>query len=204
MTFVLIFITAVLSATALKNNKLFERMALIPYRVVHRKEWYRVISYGFVHGDYMHLIVNMLVLLSFGPYLEQLFKTYEYAGTLSNEYLSFALLYFGGLIVSVIPDLIRKRNNPQYSSIGASGAVSAVIFASVFFNPLGKIYLMGIIPLPGILFALLYIGYEQYMNRRQSDRINHEAHLCGAIFGFIYPLLIDLSLWRVFTENLTK
>ena len=85
MTFVLIFITAVLSATALKNNKLFERMALIPYRVVHRKEWYRVISYGFVHGDYMHLIVNMLVLLSFGPYLEQLFKTYEYAGTLSNE-----------------------------------------------------------------------------------------------------------------------
>ena len=58
--------------------------------------------------------------------------------------------------------------------------------------------------LPGILFALLYIGYEQYMNRRQSDRINHEAHLCGAIFGFIYPLLIDLSLWRVFTENLTK
>lgn len=204
MTFILIFLTVIVSISAFNNRKLFDRLALVPYRVVHRREWYRVITYGFVHGDYMHLIVNMLVLLSFGQFLERLFKSYEHAGTISNGYLSYGLLYLGGLFVSVLPDLIRRRNDPGYAAIGASGAVSAVIFASIFFNPWSKIYFFGILPIPGIIFGVLYVGYEHYLSRRQGDHINHRAHIFGALFGLIYPVLMEPSLWNVFFEKLTK
>ena len=97
-----------------------------------------------------------------------------------------------------------SRNNPRYASIGASGAVSAVVFASIFFNPWSKIYLLGVIPIPGIIFGLLYIGYSSYMGRRQGDRINHFAHLFGALFGFLFPLLMNPSFFSVFWDNLTK
>ena len=202
MTYILIFITAIVSIAAFNNRQLFDRLAFVPYRVVHRREWYRAVSYGFVHGDYMHLIVNMLVLLSFGQFLEQLFKAYQQAGTIFSGYLSYGLLYFGGLLFSVLPDLVRRRNDPQYASIGASGAVSAVIFTSIFFNPRSKIYFFGILPIPGILFGILYVGYEQYMSRRPGDHINHNAHLFGALFGFVFPLLMEPSLWHVFVKNL--
>lgn len=204
MTYILIFITAIVSIAAFNNRQLFDRLALVPYRIVHRREWYRAVSYGFVHGDYMHLIVNMLVLLSFGQFLEQLFKAYQQAGTIFSGYLSYGLLYFGGLLFSVLPDLVRRRNDPQYASIGASGAVSAVIFTSIFFNPWSKIYFFGILPIPGILFGILYVGYEQYMSRRPGDHINHNAHLFGALFGFVFPLLMEPSLWHVFVKNLTR
>ena len=144
----------------------------------------------------------MLVLLSFGQFLEQLFKAYQQAGTIFSGYLSYGLLYFGGLLFSVLPDLVRRRNDPQYASIGASGAVSAVIFTSIFFNPWSKIYFFGILPIPGILFGILYVGYEQYMSRRPGDHINHNAHLFGALFGFVFPLLMEPSLWHVFVKNL--
>ena len=204
MTYILIFITAIVSIAAFNNRQLFDRLACVPYRAVHRREWYRAVSYGFVHGDYMHLIVNMLVLLSFGQFLEQLFKAYQQAGTIFSGYLSYGLLYFGGLLFSVLPDLVRRRNDPQYASIGASGAVSAVIFTSIFFNPWSKIYFFGILPIPGILFGILYVGYEQYMSRRPGDHINHNAHLFGALFGFVFPLLMEPSLWHVFVKNLTS
>ena len=204
MTYILIFITAIVSIAAFNNRQLFDRLSFVPYRVVHRREWYRAVSYGFVHGDYMHLIVNMLVLLSFGQFLEQLFKAYQQAGTIFSGYLSYGLLYFGGLLFSVLPDLVRRRNDPQYASIGASGAVSAVIFTSIFFNPWSKIYFFGILPIPGILFGILYVGYEQYMSRRPGDHINHNAHLFGALFGFVFPLLMEPSLWHVFVKNLTS
>ena len=102
----------------------------------------------------------------------------------------------------MLPDLVRRRNDPQYASIGASGAVSAVIFTSIFFNPWSKIYFFGILPIPGILFGILYVGYEQYMSRRPGDHINHNAHLFGALFGFVFPLLMEPSLWHVFVKNL--
>ena len=106
--------------------------------------------------------------------------------------------------LAFVPDLVRRRNDPQYASIGASGAVSAVIFTSIFFNPWSKIYFFGILPIPGILFGILYVGYEQYMSRRPGDHINHNAHLFGALFGFVFPLLMEPSLWHVFVKNLTS
>lgn len=205
MTYIVIFLTAIVSVACFRNRALFDRLALVPYRVAHDRQWYRVLTYGFVHGDYMHLIVNMLVLLSFGQFLERLFRGYEQAGTIPSGFLIYGLLYVGGLVVSVVPDLIRRRNDPRYASVGASGAVSAVVFASIFFNPWNKIYFFGILPIPGILFGVLYLAYEQYAGRKQRhDGINHDAHIYGALFGFVFPLLVEPSLWHVFIRNLTQ
>ena len=179
MTFILIFLTAVVSVVCFGNRRWFDSLAMIPYRVAHDRQWYRAVTYGFVHADYMHLIVNMFVLLSFGQYLER-------------------------LIASVASDMARHRNDPRYVSIGASGAVSAVVFASIFFNPWSKIYFFGILPIPGILFGALYVGYEQYLSRRGGDNVNHNAHLWGALYGFVFPLLLEPSLWHAFIRNLTQ
>lgn len=202
MTFILIFITAVVSISCFRNQPLFEKLALIPYRVTHHREWYRVLSHVFVHGDYIHLAVNLLVLLSFGGYLERILKAYQQMGQISNSYLTYLLLYFGGTIAASVHDLITRRDDPYYSSIGASGAVSAVIFTTIFFNPWNKLYLFGILPIPGIVFGLMYVIYSHYMGQRGGDGINHYAHLYGALFGFVFPLLIDPHSITVFWNNL--
>ena len=188
MTYIIVFLTVIVSIAALRNRTLFDRLSLVPYRVVHDRQWWRVITHGFVHGDYVHLAVNMFVLLSFGQFIERFFGAYQQIGLVSNGDLWYLLLYFGGMVAASVYDLIRYRNNPRYASIGASGAVSAVVFASIFFNPWSKIY----------------IGYSSYMGRRQGDRINHFAHLFGALFGFLFPLLMNPSFFSVFWDNLTK
>lgn len=202
MTYILIFITAIVSILCFNNRQLASRLSLDPYMVVHRHQWYRVITHGFVHADYTHLLVNMFVLWSFGSAIERIFKTQEFAGMISSGYLTYALLYFGALVVSSLLDVYKYRNNPHYSSIGASGAVSAVVFTSIFFNPLGMIYFFAVIPIPGILFGVLYLFYENYAARRQGDNINHYAHIVGAVYGFIFPLLISFSLINVFLNGL--
>lgn len=206
MTYILIFITVVVSVVCFRNRAWFERLALKPYRIVHNREWYRTVSHLFVHGDYTHLLVNMVVLLSFGSQLERIFKAYEQMGGIWSGYLAYLLLYFGAGIIASLYDIIARRNDPRYVSIGASGAVSAVIFASIFYNPWNKLYLMGIVPLPGILFGLLYLVYCQYMGRRgeqTGDRINHRAHLYGSLFGFLFPVLMDPGSLAIFWRNLT-
>ena len=144
----------------------------------------------------------MVVQLSLGPFIEQFFDAYTQIGLISNGDAWYLLLYFGGMICASIYDLVRYRNNPAYASIGASGAVAAVVFTSIFFNPWGKLYLLGIIPIPGIIFGLLYIGYSSYMGRRQGERINHFAHLFGALYGFLFPLLMDTNFFSLFWQNL--
>lgn len=203
MTYIIIFITVIISIFGFNNREWFEKLALEPYRVVHQREWYRVITHVFLHGDSIHLAVNMFVLLSFGSHLERLLKAYQYMGAIHNSYLTYMFLYFGGTIAASIYDLITQRNHPQYRSIGASGAVSAVIFTTIFFNPWNKLYLFGILPIPGIVFAILYLLYSQYMGRRDSGPINHYAHLYGALYGFLFPILTIPQSIMIFWKNLT-
>lgn len=203
MTYLIVFLTAIFSIAAFRNHSLWERFALIPYRVVHERQWWRIFTHGFIHADYVHLLVNMFVLLSFGQYLERTFASMHQIGMISSGDGWFLLLYFGGMVAASLRDVMVQRNNPRFVSIGASGAVSAVVFASIFFNPWSKIYLFALIPIPGIIFGALYVAYSQWMGSRQSDSINHYAHLYGALFGFLFPLLMDSSLLSVFLENLT-
>lgn len=195
VTYMLIAATVAVSYFCFNNRVLFEKLAFVPYRIVRSKQWYRLVTHGFVHADGMHLLVNMFTFWSFGIYIERLFQQLGYG------IFYFLSLYFGGMIVASLYDLIKRYRDPGFCSIGASGAVSAVLFTAIFFDPWSKILLFAIIPIPGIIFGVLYLIYCQYMARRSTDRINHYAHFYGAVFGFVFPLLIDPTLIRFFISR---
>ncbi len=202
MTIIIIIATAIVSFLAFNNSAIMNRLLLSPYQVVHKKEWHRVITHAFVHGDYVHLIVNMIVLLSFGLGVEKIFNELFRLEIIRNVTVHFLTLYFGGVIISCLSTLRKHKHNFYYQGVGASGAVSAIVFTSIFFRPLDKLYIMGILPVPAIAFGVGYLIYSQYMSRKGGDNINHDAHFVGAVFGFIYPLLIDPKLFKVFLNGL--
>lgn len=195
ITYILIGVTVVVSYLCFNNSDLFRKLAFIPYLTVRKNEWYRLVTHGFVHADTVHLLVNMFTFWSFGTYMESAFKALGF-GTVG--YLG---LYFGGMIAASLHDLFKYRNDPGFVSIGASGAVSAVLFASIFFDPWSKILLFAIIPIPGILFGVLYLAYCQYMGRRAGDHINHNAHFYGALFGFLFPAILRPGLIPYFLSH---
>lgn len=195
LTYIIIAVTVAVSFACFNNGQLFDKLSLKPYRVVHAREWYRVISHGFVHADWVHLFVNMFTFWSFGQYIESAF---QYLGF---GQWSFLVLYFGAMIVASVSDLIRFRNAAWYTSIGASGAVSAVLFTAILLNPWDKILLFAVIPIPGILFGVLYLAYCQYMARQGGDNINHNAHFYGAVFGLVFPILLEPQLFRMFLSH---
>lgn len=195
ITYLIIGITVAVSFLCFSNPALFRKLALTPYDVVRDKEYYRLITHAFVHADSMHLLVNMFTLWSFGTYMEQLFARVGFGAS------GYLLLYFGGMLAASIPDVVRRHQDPFYSSIGASGAVSAVLFAAIFFDPWSSILLFAVIPIPGIVFGVLYLVYCQYMARRGGDNINHSAHFYGAVFGFLLPLVLRPSLFHFFLSH---
>jgi len=201
MTLTIIVFTAIVSIFCFQNEAWFMRLLLNPYDTWHRKEWWRMVSHGFIHADWIHLFVNMFVLYSFGRAAERYFGELASMGYLRFPYMHYLLVYFGGMVVSSLPSMIKHRNDPNYNSVGASGAVSAILFVCIFFSPLQNLYLY-FIPMPGILFGVLYVIYSQVMARRAKDHVNHEAHLTGALFGFIYPIIIKPDLIRVFLGQL--
>jgi membrane associated rhomboid family serine protease len=194
MTLIIVIVTSVISILAFYSENLMSRLIFNPYQVVHRKEWWRLLSHGFLHADWVHLIVNMIVLYSFGRNVESWINQLRIEDYIKSPILTYSLLYFGGIIISTVPTLIKQRNNYMYNSVGASGAVSAVVFTSIFFSPMDKIYFFGAIPIPGIIFAVIYLIYSSYMSRRGKDNINHDAHFAGAVFGFIFPVFIDFDM----------
>lgn len=202
MTYIIIAITAIVSFAAFGNSILFQLLLLNPYIVFKRNEWYRLISHAFVHANFLHLFVNMIVLLSFGRYVESILQQLQSIGSIGMHQVHFLILYLGAAIVSSLTTLRKHKNDPYYQSVGASGAVSAIVFFSIFFSPLEKLYLMAIIPIPGIVFAIAYLFYSNYMSRKGGDNINHDAHFVGAVFGFIYPILIDPKLFFFFLKQL--
>lgn len=196
ITYILIGVTSILSYICFSNRELFMKLAFQPYMIVRQRQWYRFISHGFIHADAGHLLVNMFTFWSFGVVIE---KTFRYMGA---SPLAFLLLYFGGMIVASLYDFIKRRDDYYYVSIGASGAVSAVLFSYILFHPLGLIYFFAVLPVPAVLFGVLYLWYCQYMAKRANDNINHHAHLYGAIFGFLFPLLIEPRLIIAFVNQL--
>lgn len=195
-TMLLCLFTIGTSIWAFYDRQLMNKLMLSPYAVVHRNEWYRVITHAFIHADWMHLIFNMIALWSFGEAVQYYFRLLT-----PVPHIHFYIMYFLAIIVATVPDLIKHRNNISYFSLGASGAVSAVIFSVIFFNPWHSI-LIFFIPCPGIIFGVAYLIYSNYMAKRGGDMINHSAHFYGAVLGFIYPLLIDPSSIQHFIYQL--
>jgi membrane associated rhomboid family serine protease len=204
MTIILVILTAAISILAFYRPELYPKLQFNAFQIWHRKEWYRMISHGFIHADWMHLIINMLVLLSFGTAVEDYFGQLESGGIIHYARLYYLLLYIGGIVISSLWTLFKQRDNQGYNAVGASGAVSAVVFTTIFFAPLQKILFYMVIPVPGIVFGMLYLIYSQYMARRSSDNINHDAHFIGAVFGFLFPLCMDFHLIDYFLSQITN
>ena len=143
----------------------------------------------------------MLVLYSFGNYIEEVFSQLEETGVIFSGPFFFILLYVFSIALASVSSITRNRNNEGYSAVGASGAVSAIVFTYIFFAPLDKIYFYMVLPIPSILFGILYLAYSTYMSRRGRDNINHSAHFWGAVVGFVFPILLEPNLFRIFLEN---
>jgi membrane associated rhomboid family serine protease len=202
ITLIIVILTSLISIAAFRRRELFYRLDLCPARMVQKKEYYRIFSHAFLHADYVHLGINMLVLYSFGNYIEQVFGQLEEAGVIFSGSFFFILLYVASIALASVSTIIRYRDNEAYSAVGASGAVSAVVFTYIFFAPLEKIYFYLVLPIPGIFFGVLYLAYSSYMSRRSKDNINHAAHFWGAVVGFLFPILLEPKLFLVFLENL--
>jgi membrane associated rhomboid family serine protease len=202
VTIIIVVVTSIISFVAFQNPALMSRYDFSPYRIAERKEYYRFVSHAFLHADWTHLLINMIVLFSFGVYVEKEFSYLENSGQIKSGMFSFLFLYFSSVIISSLTTFVKKMKDPYYIAVGASGAVSAVLFTSIFFSPLEKILLYGILPMPGIVFGILYLAYSTYMGRKEKDHINHDAHLWGAIYGIVFPLFLDPSLIHRFISQL--
>jgi len=196
LTYLIIGITSIVSYVCFGRQDLVNKLSFNSYAIFKRKEWFRLITHGFVHADMTHLLINMFTFWSFGTYIESVFLQLGFGRW------GFLGLYFGGMIFSSLYDLVKYRDNIYYQSIGASGAVSAVLFSSILFAPWSKILLFAIIHIPGIVFGVLYLIYCQYMAKRSSDNVNHNAHFYGALFGLLFPALLHPPLIKSFTEQL--
>lgn len=185
VNWILLVVTCIVSVFAFQNRDWFSRLMFNAYDVAHRKQYYRLFSHGLVHGGWMHLFVNMLVLYSFGQVVEVYYSNYAIGG-----WISYLLLYLLALPVSSLISLRKHKDNPNYNAVGASGAVSAVLFSFIFLDPWHKLYIFFALPIPGIVFGAVYLWYSYRMSGAEQDGIGHEAHLSGAVFGIIYTALL--------------
>jgi membrane associated rhomboid family serine protease len=195
-TLIIIFATCAISFSAFKNEKLMSDLILWPPAISRGKQYYRLLTYGFIHADGQHLLFNMITLFFFGRLIEPFMSAYIGA-------LGYVAFYLSAILVSILPTYIRNVSNPAYRSLGASGAVSAVLFAFILREPWMTIYVF-FIPCPAILYAVFYIGYSIYMDRQQQDNINHSAHLWGAAYGWLFMLTMEPRLISVFLEQLAQ
>lgn len=194
-TLILIALTSLVSFLAFNNPKLIGALILWPPAVVRDNDYYRLLSYGLVHANFQHLLFNMITLFFFGTATESFYQA------ILGDY-GFAFFYVLGLLVSILPTYLRNRNNAEYRSLGASGAVSAVLFAFILLQPWATIYVY-VLPVPAIIYAVLYLGYTIYMDRQSADRVNHSAHLWGALYGMAFTVAIRPSVLQSFLAQLT-
>jgi len=178
--------TVIISIMAFNNNDLFRKLLFNAYLIKNKKQWYRFFSYALVHSGWMHLIINMYVLWSFGDIVEYVLK--NNFGT--KGILYYALLYVGGIIFSTLFDFKKHKDDPNYNAVRASGAVSAVVFASILLYPSGSIFIFPIpFPLPSWVFGIAYLIYSAYMGKKGQDNIGHNTHFWGAVFGIIFTVI---------------
>jgi membrane associated rhomboid family serine protease len=198
MILLIVVITSLISVFAFSNHRVVDELSLKPVLVYHRFHIHRIFTHSFIHADWAHLIVNMYVLYIFGEVCMNNFSLYF--GDKAGFY--FLELYFFSLAFSSVYSIIKYKNNPNYSAVGASGAVMAVVFTTIFFDPWNKLWFFGVVPVPGIVFGLLYLGYSMYMGNRNKDNIGHDAHFFGALFGLIFPVIVEPQLLNLFADKL--
>ena len=200
ITYIIIAATTVISLYAFQSPVAMSSMMMNPYYTHRRQQYYRFITSGFIHKDHMHLLWNMFSFYFFGTAIEREFHAlFGQAGP-----LYFIALYVLAIVVSDVPTYFKHKGNPGYNSLGASGGVSAVIFAFIIFEPLSDICIYFALCMPGFILGALYIIFSWYQGRKSADNINHDAHLYGALFGFIFCVIVAPSSIGNFLEEVTS
>ena len=191
---IIIGVTCLISWIGFKDRAFLDRWLLNPYNARRKQHYLPYLTYGFVHADFTHLLFNMFTLFFFGQVMEQFFKPY-FGG------FGYYIFYLGGIIISILPSALPNHSNPRYSTLGASGAVSAVLFAYILMQPWSLIYIY-FIPVPAILYAVFYIAYSIYLDKKGGDNVNHSAHLWGAAYGVAFTVLVEPSVASEFFSRL--
>ena len=194
-TLFIIIITVVVSLLAWQSPQLMQRLIFYP-PAVQRGQVDRFVTHGFIHADGAHLLFNMITLFFFGNIIESFYRQFFYD-------MGFVLFYLGGLIVAILPSYLKHRHDVHWASLGASGAVSAVLFAYILFQPWNLIFVF-FIPVPAIIFAVLYVAYSIWSGKRGNSNINHSAHLWGAAYGVVVTILLEPRVIPHFLNQLTK
>ena len=192
----ILVVTVIASYQAIKRPALKEQLLYHPYRVRAFNEWHRVVTHAFVHADLTHLLLNAFVLFQFGARLEGLMQQ-----TLGAVF--FPLLYFGGIAFAAIPGMIRHHDNPSYRSLGASGAVSAVLISYILNFPTVELLLFFVVPLPAFVVGILFFVFEHQMDKRATGHIAHDAHLWGGLYGLFFTVVTSPQVMPAFVAALS-
>lgn len=196
LTFLIIAVTVLVSWLAFERPRLLDRLILWPPAIDKKRQYDRLVTHGFIHADWQHLLFNMITLFFFGRTIEPLFA--DYLGP-----LGFVLFYLSAIVVAILPTYLRHRHDPHYRSLGASGGVSAVLFAFILLKPWSLIFVF-FLPVPAIVYAVAYVGYSFYAERLGQDNVNHNAHLSGAAYGVLFMLLMEPRVSGIFLRELTN
>jgi len=191
VTLAIIIITVATSFAAWNNANLLNQLIYFG-PAVNRGQWWRLITHGFIHSDGNHLLFNMFTLYFFGRFME------NFIGP-----TTFVPFYLVGILVAILPTHLKHGKNPHYRSLGASGAVSAVLFGFILVKPWSMLYVM-FVPVPAIIFATLYVAYSFWADKRGRDNINHSAHLSGALWGVLFLIALEPRLLPRFFERLLE
>ncbi|MBI1779799.1 MAG: rhomboid family intramembrane serine protease [Sphingobacteriales bacterium] len=186
ITVIIIIITCLVSVTAFSNQKIIDDLIFYPPAVANQNQWYRFFSCGLIHADFMHLAFNMYALYLFGQFVEA--KFIIIFGDKGK--LLYILMYVAALGFCLLPTYSKNKNNYHYRSLGASGAVSAIVFAYILLNPLQGLGLLFIpIYIAGFIFGFLYLFISGILEKKNQGNINHSAHIWGAVFGVAFLII---------------
>lgn len=196
VTTFLVILTGIISWQAFKKPEVMDKLLFNPYRLKHHREWIRMLSGGFVHGNLMHLLVNLYMLYMFGSIVEMLIG--YMLGPVAGPVV-YALFYLGAIAAAGIPAYLRHQDDPNYGELGASGATSAIVMIYIMMDP-WQWFLFP--PLPAIVLGIAYLWYSQYMSRQYSrDHIAHGAHFAGAVYGVLFIIITALIAKPAFLEQ---
>ena len=194
LTVLIIAVTVLVSWLAFNNPKLLERLILWPPAIARRHQYDRLVTHGFIHADFQHLLFNMITLYFFGRAVEQWFVPYI-------GQVGFVLFYLSAIVVAILPTYLKHRGDANYRSLGASGAVSAVLFTFILVQPWSLIIVF-VLPVPAIVYGVLYVGYSIWMDRQGRDNVNHSAHMWGAGYGILFTLMMEPRVAPAFLQSL--
>jgi membrane associated rhomboid family serine protease len=204
ITLILVVVTVLISYPGFKRQEILDLLKHSPYMEVNKNEWYRLITSGFVHADWIHLGVNMYVLYEFGTIVEERYFMVLFE---SNGRLLYLLMYILAIMAGALPSLLKEKENIAYGAIGASGAVSAVVFIFIMMAPWSMLGIMFIIPMPAVVAGVAFLWYSSWASKRNvrsfSGRpVGHMAHFYGAIFGMVFVSILKPEVLMLFWTQL--